>query len=80
MRLVEIRIDDLTSPDVLELRRGQLAEMRSVTPREESVHALDLDGLRRSQVTVRRLSDDERLRIRGRARVRPGEAMGEVRV
>lgn len=49
---MEIRIDDLTSPDVLELLRGHLAEMRSVTPREESVHALDLDGLRRPEVTV----------------------------
>ncbi|WP_245718031.1 GNAT family N-acetyltransferase [Nocardia miyunensis] len=58
---VEIRIDDLTSQDIIDLLRGHLAEMRSVTPREESVHALDLDALRRPQVTVWSAREDGRI-------------------
>ncbi len=46
----EIRVDDLTSPAVHALLEEHLAEMRRVTP-PESVHALDLEALRRPEVT-----------------------------
>jgi putative acetyltransferase len=50
--LMEIRIDDLTGPDVIELLNGHLAEMHTVTSRAQSVHALDLDALRGPAITV----------------------------
>ncbi|WP_216898005.1 GNAT family N-acetyltransferase [Nocardia alni] len=49
---MEIEIDDLTGPDILGLISGHLTEMHSVTSQAESVHALDLNGLRRPEVTV----------------------------
>lgn len=55
---MEIAIDDLTSPDVIELLQGHLTEMRGVTPQEESVHALDVAGLRRPEITVWSVRDD----------------------
>jgi len=61
MSAVEIAIDDLTSPEIIELLEAHVAEMRSVTPHEESVHALDLDGLRRPEVTFWSLRDGERI-------------------
>jgi putative acetyltransferase len=45
-----IRVDDLTGPEIAALLREHLAEMRRISP-PESVHALDLDGLRRPEVT-----------------------------
>src|SRR6266567_383662 len=54
---MEIAIDDLTSPDTIAFLRGHLAEMHEVTPQEESVHALDIEGLRRPEVTVWSLRD-----------------------
>lgn len=60
---MEIRIDELTSPDVIELLNGHLAGMRAVTPRAESVHALGLDTLRGPGITV--WSVRERGRIAG---------------
>ncbi|WP_433786732.1 GNAT family N-acetyltransferase [Actinomycetospora sp. CA-101289] len=47
MRIV---VDDLTGPEVAALLGEHLAEMRAVSP-PESTHALDLDGLRRPEVT-----------------------------
>ncbi|KAA9374576.1 GNAT family N-acetyltransferase [Microbispora cellulosiformans] len=47
MRIVE---DDLSGPEIAEFLEEHLREMRSVTP-PESKHALDLDGLRRPEVT-----------------------------
>lgn len=58
---VEIAIDDLTGPEVIELLASHLAEMRRVTPRPESVHALDLDGLRHPDVTFWSAREDGRL-------------------
>lgn len=58
---VEIAIDDLTGTDIIELLRSHLAEMKRVTPQEESVHALDLEGLRRPGVTMWSLREDGRL-------------------
>ncbi|MFW6775882.1 GNAT family N-acetyltransferase [Nocardioides sp. CPCC 205120] len=41
---------DVAAPDVVALLRGHLEEMHAVSP-PESVHALDLDALRRPEVT-----------------------------
>lgn len=58
---VEIAIDDLTGTDIIELLRSHLAEMKRVTPQAESVHALDLAGLRRPEVTMWSLREGGRL-------------------
>jgi putative acetyltransferase len=47
---VRIVVDDLAGPEVMALLDEHLAEMRAVSP-PESTHALDLDGLRRPEVT-----------------------------
>jgi len=46
-----IREDDLQGPDIIALLEQHLALMFSVSP-PESVHALDLEGLRGQDVTV----------------------------
>ncbi|MGW4644433.1 GNAT family N-acetyltransferase [Sphaerisporangium sp. NPDC004334] len=50
MSSIEIVADDLSGPRIAEFLRAHLAEMRSITP-PESVHALDLDALRKPDVT-----------------------------
>lgn len=47
---MEIRADDLTHPAVHALLEEHLADMHSWSP-PESVHALDLEGLRRPEVS-----------------------------
>ena len=47
---MEIRVDDLRGAEVIELLQEHLRCMRLVSP-PESVHALDLDGLRKPGVT-----------------------------
>lgn len=47
---MEIRRDDLTGPEIRALLEEHLRNMHSLSP-PESVHALDLDGLRRPEVT-----------------------------
>jgi putative acetyltransferase len=47
---MDIRIDDLTGPEVLELLREHLRHMRQISP-PESVHALDIDALRGPEIT-----------------------------
>ena len=46
----EIRIDDLTGPEIHALLDEHLAGMRAISP-PESVHALDLDRLRKPEIT-----------------------------
>ena len=55
-----IKQDDLTSPAVVDLLRQHLALMISVTP-PGSVHALDLEGLKRTDITAWTLWQKERL-------------------
>jgi putative acetyltransferase len=43
---MEIRLDDLTGPEIHALLEEHLRNMRSISP-PESVHALDLEGLRK---------------------------------
>jgi putative acetyltransferase len=47
---VDIRIDDLCGPEIRALLEDHLAEMHRSSP-PESVHALDLDGLRKPDIT-----------------------------
>jgi putative acetyltransferase len=47
---MQIRRDDLTGPEIHALLAEHLRNMHSLSP-PESVHALDLDGLRRPDVT-----------------------------
>jgi putative acetyltransferase len=47
---MEIRVDDLRGPAIRALLEDHLAEMHRHSP-PQSVHALDLEGLRKPQVT-----------------------------
>jgi putative acetyltransferase len=47
---VEIRINDLSGPEIRELLDQHLANMRSISP-PESTHALPIEGLRKPDVT-----------------------------
>ena len=47
---MEIKIDDLSGSAVAEFLADHIAEMKSVSP-PESKHALDLDGLRKPEIT-----------------------------
>ena len=47
---IEIRQDDLTGPEVQGLLAEHLRNMHEISP-PESVHALDLTGLRRPEIT-----------------------------
>ena len=47
---MDIRVDDLRGPEIRALLEDHLEEMRRQSP-PESVHALDLEGLRRPNVT-----------------------------
>jgi putative acetyltransferase len=57
---MKIIVDDLTGPDIAGFLAEHVEEMRSVTPLE-SKHALDLDGLRRPEVTFWSVIDGETL-------------------
>ncbi len=47
---MEIVVDDLTGPQIASFLEEHVREMLSITP-VESKHALDLDGLRRPEIT-----------------------------
>lgn len=47
---IEIRVDDLRGPEIAQLLETHLAHMRAISP-PESVHALDLDKLRKPDIT-----------------------------
>jgi putative acetyltransferase len=48
---VQIVVDDLSGPQIAQFLDEHVQEMRSITPSPESKHALDLDDLRRPEVT-----------------------------
>ena len=48
---MEIRLDDLGGPEIAAFLDEHIEEMKAVTP-PESIHALNLDGLRNPAVTV----------------------------
>jgi putative acetyltransferase len=47
---VAIRVDDLTDPRIAEFLEEHLRDMRSISP-PESVHALDLEKLKKPEIT-----------------------------
>lgn len=47
---MEIREDDLTGPEIADLLREHLDNMHEISP-PESIHALDLEALRSSNIT-----------------------------
>lgn len=47
---MDIRVDDLSGPEVRQLLQEHLRHMHELSP-PESVHALDLDALRRPDIT-----------------------------
>ncbi|WP_097159908.1 GNAT family N-acetyltransferase [Bacillus oleivorans] len=47
---MQIKVDDLTGTEIAELLNEHLANMRMISP-PESVHALDLEKLRRPEIT-----------------------------
>ena len=55
-----IRVDDLRGPEIAAFLEEHLEDMRAVTP-PESKHALDLDGLRKPEITFWTSWSDGRL-------------------
>ncbi len=47
---MEIRVDDLKGQEVADLLQEHILDMRSISP-PESKHALDLEGLRKPEIT-----------------------------
>ncbi|MFI2611565.1 GNAT family N-acetyltransferase [Kitasatospora sp. NPDC018619] len=57
---MKIAVDDLTGPEIVAFLDSHLREMRSTTPLE-SKHALDLDALRKPDVTFWSIRDGDSL-------------------
>lgn len=57
---LQIREDDLSGPEIAQFLQEHLTEMRAVTP-PESVHALDLEGLRSPAITFWSVWEGEEL-------------------
>nr|WP_309695848.1 GNAT family N-acetyltransferase [Armatimonas sp.] len=55
-----IRTDNLTGPEIHQLLQEHLTEMRAISP-PESTHALDLEGLRKPEITFWTLWEGEAL-------------------
>lgn len=47
---MDIKVDDLSGPEIAALLEEHIADMRAASP-PESKHALDLDGLRQPEIT-----------------------------
>lgn len=57
---MEIKIDDITGTEIIELLQEHLSDMYLTSP-PESVHALDLDGLRKPEITFWTIWEGNRL-------------------
>jgi putative acetyltransferase len=57
---MRITVDDLSGPEIAAFLEEHLADMRSVSP-PESVHALDLNGLRKPEITFWTLWEGKQL-------------------
>src|SRR6185312_6991205 len=57
MRIV---VDDLSGPEIADFLNDHVDQMRSITP-IEAAYALDLDGLRRPEITFWSVWDEDRL-------------------
>ncbi|WP_413472680.1 GNAT family N-acetyltransferase [Shewanella baltica] len=60
IRAMKITLDDLTGPEIAALLQEHLDDMRATSP-PESVHALDLDGLRQPNIRFWTLWDGNNL-------------------
>jgi putative acetyltransferase len=58
--MMKIVVDDLSGPKIARFLDEHVQEMRSITP-PESKHALDLDGLRKPEITFWSVVDDDTL-------------------
>ncbi|MFF9768226.1 GNAT family N-acetyltransferase [Streptomyces sp. NPDC053086] len=57
---MNISVDDLSGPEIIDFLDAHVREMRSITPLE-SKHALDLEGLRKPEVTFWTIKDGDAL-------------------
>ena len=57
---MKIIVDDLSGPEIAEFLDEHVLEMRAITPLE-CKHALDLDGLRKPEITFWSVMDDDTL-------------------
>ena len=57
---MKIVLDDLLGPEIAEFLEEHILDMKSVSP-PESKHALDLDGLRKPEITFWTVWDDRQL-------------------
>jgi putative acetyltransferase len=57
---MEIKIDNLSGSEIAEFLEEHIREMKSVSP-PESKHALDLEGLRKPEITFWTAWEDDRL-------------------
>jgi putative acetyltransferase len=57
---LELRIDDLRGPEIIQLLEQHLAHLRSISP-PCSVHALDLERLRKPEITFWSVWDGRQL-------------------
>lgn len=57
---MKIVVDDLSGPEIASFLNDHVEQMRSITP-IESAYALDLDGLRRPEITFWSVWDEDRL-------------------
>jgi putative acetyltransferase len=58
---VQIVVDDLSGPQIAQFLDEHVQEMRSITPSPESKHALDLDDLRKPEITFWSVMDGSTL-------------------
>jgi putative acetyltransferase len=57
---MQIKVDDLTGHEITDFLDQHIQEMRSVSP-PESKHALDINGLRKSEITFWTIWDEQTL-------------------
>jgi putative acetyltransferase len=75
--MMDIRLDDLRGPEIRALLEEHLQNMRSLSP-PESVHALDLEGLRRPEISFWTLWSDGELLGCGALKAL-GDGHGEIK-
>ncbi|MEO9275378.1 GNAT family N-acetyltransferase [Marinomonas sp. 5E14-1] len=74
---MEIRVDDLSGPEVRQLLTEHLDDMYATSP-EESVHALDLSELQHPHITFWTIWEDNKL-LGGGALKQLGNQEGEIK-
>ncbi|MEM7133021.1 MAG: GNAT family N-acetyltransferase [Chloroflexota bacterium] len=57
---MEIKVDDLSGPEIAEFLEEHIKDMKAISP-PESKHALDLDGLRKPEITFWTMWDQDAL-------------------